>query len=66
MTTLHIAKPKKTIGIVSLAVKPRAITPLTVDASGGASISADGDTWSQHMSPYGLSIICLPEHQYAQ
>jgi len=39
MTTLQMAKPKKTIGIVSLAVNPRAITLLTVDASGGASMS---------------------------
>ena len=39
ITTLQIAKPKKTIGIVSLAVKPRAMTLLTVDARGGASIS---------------------------
>lgn len=36
MTTLQIAKPKKTIGIVSLAVKPRAMTLETVDANGGA------------------------------
>jgi hypothetical protein len=39
MTTLQIAKPKKTIGIVSRAVKPNAITLLTVEANGGASIS---------------------------
>lgn len=39
ITTLQIAKPKNTIGIVSLAVKPRAITLDTVLASGGASIS---------------------------
>jgi len=39
MTTLQMAKPKKTIGIVSLAVKPRAMTLLTVDARGGASMS---------------------------
>lgn len=39
MTTLQMAKPKKTIGIVSLAVKPKAITLLTVDARGGASMS---------------------------
>ena len=39
MTTLQMAKPKKTIGIVSLAVKPRAMTLLTVDAKGGASMS---------------------------
>ena len=39
ITTLQMAKPKKTIGIVSLAVKPRAMTLLTVDAKGGASMS---------------------------
>jgi hypothetical protein len=39
ITTLQIAKPKKTIGIVSLAVKPRAITLLTVAARGGANMS---------------------------
>ena len=39
MTTLHIKKPKKTIGIVSRAVNPRAMTLDTVDARGGASIS---------------------------
>jgi hypothetical protein len=39
ITTLHIAKPQKTIGIVSLAVKPRAITLLTVAARGGANMS---------------------------
>jgi len=39
MTTLHIANPKKTIGIVSRAVKPRLMTLLTVAAKGGASIS---------------------------
>ena len=39
MTTLQMAKPKKTMGIVSRAVKPRAITLLTVAARGGANIS---------------------------
>jgi hypothetical protein len=39
MTTLQIANPKKTIGIVSRAVKPRLMTLLTVLARGGASIS---------------------------
>jgi hypothetical protein len=39
MTTLQIANPKKTIGIVSLAVKPKDMTEETVLASGGASIS---------------------------
>jgi hypothetical protein len=39
MTTLQIAKPKKTMGIVSRAVNPKAITLLTVEANGGASIS---------------------------
>lgn len=39
ITTLQIAKPKKTIGIVSLAVNPRAMTALTVEAKGGANIS---------------------------
>jgi hypothetical protein len=39
ITTLQIAKPKKTMGIVSRAVKPRAITLLTVEAKGGANIS---------------------------
>lgn len=41
MTTLHMANPKKTIGIVSRAVKPRAITLLTVAARGGAKRSLD-------------------------
>jgi hypothetical protein len=40
MTTLQMAKPKKKIGIVSLAVNPRAMTLLTVEIRGGASISA--------------------------
>jgi hypothetical protein len=39
MTTLQIAKPKKTMGMVSRAVKPRAMTLLTVEARGGANIS---------------------------
>lgn len=39
MTTLQMAKPKKTIGIVSRAVNPRAMTLLTVDAKGGANMS---------------------------
>ena len=39
MTTLQMANPKKTIGIVSLAVKPSAMTDETVLASGGASMS---------------------------
>lgn len=39
MTSEQMAKPKKTIGIVSLAVKPNDMTPLTVLARGGASIS---------------------------
>lgn len=39
ITMLHIANPKKTIGIVSLAVKPRDMTLETVAANGGASIS---------------------------
>jgi hypothetical protein len=39
ITTLQMAKPKKTMGIVSRAVKPRAMTELTVAARGGASIS---------------------------
>lgn len=39
MTTLQMAKPKKTIGIVSRAVKPKDMTLETVAAKGGASIS---------------------------
>jgi hypothetical protein len=39
MTTLQMQNPKKTIGIVCLAVKPSDITEETVLASGGASIS---------------------------
>lgn len=39
ITMLHIAKPMKTSGIVSRAVKPSAMTLLTVLASGGASKS---------------------------
>jgi len=39
ITTLQIAKPKKTMGRVSRAVKPRAMTLLTVEARGGANIS---------------------------
>jgi hypothetical protein len=39
ITTLQIAKPKKTMGIVSRAVKPNAMTLLTVAANGGANIS---------------------------
>lgn len=39
MTTLHMANPKNTMGMVSLAVKPKAITLLTVAASGGANMS---------------------------
>jgi hypothetical protein len=32
-------KPKKTMGMVSLAVKPKDITPLTTLARGGANMS---------------------------
>ena len=39
MTTLHMAKPKKTMGIVSRAVKPSDMTDETVAARGGASMS---------------------------
>jgi hypothetical protein len=39
MTTLHIMKPKKTMGIVSRAVKPSDMTLETTEARGGASIS---------------------------
>jgi hypothetical protein len=39
MMTEHMAKPKKTIGIVSRAVKPSEITLATVLAKGGANIS---------------------------
>jgi len=39
ITTLQMQNPKKTIGIVCLAVKPSDITEETVLASGGASIS---------------------------
>ena len=39
MTTLQMANPKKTIGIVSRAVNPRAMTEDTVEAKGGASMS---------------------------
>jgi hypothetical protein len=39
MTTEQIKKPKKTIGIVSRAVKPKDMTDDTVEARGGASIS---------------------------
>jgi len=39
MTTLQMAKPKNTIGIVSRAVKPSDMTVDTVLANGGASIS---------------------------
>ena len=39
MTTEQMAKPKKTMGMVSRAVKPRDMTELTVDAKGGASMS---------------------------
>lgn len=46
MTMLQIAKPKNTIGMVSLAVKPRAITALTVDAKGGANMSEHLDLTS--------------------
>jgi hypothetical protein len=35
----HKAKPQKTMGMVSRAVKPRLMTEDTVDASGGASMS---------------------------
>jgi hypothetical protein len=49
MTILQIAKPKKTIGMVSLAVKPSAITLLTVAARGGASMSEHlGEGWNQY------------------
>jgi hypothetical protein len=39
MTTEQMANPKKTIGIVSRAVKPRDMTDETVEAKGGASMS---------------------------
>ena len=39
IATLQMAKPKNTIGMVSLAVKPRAMTDDTVDANGGANMS---------------------------
>jgi hypothetical protein len=39
MTKEQMKKPKKTIGMVSRAVKPRDMTEETVEASGGASIS---------------------------
>ena len=39
MTTLQIKNPKKTIGIVCLAVNPRDMTAETVLARGGASMS---------------------------
>jgi hypothetical protein len=39
MTQLQMQKPKKTMGIVSLAVKPSDMTDDTVLASGGASMS---------------------------
>jgi hypothetical protein len=39
MTTLQMQNPKKTIGIVCLAVNPSDITEETVLAKGGASIS---------------------------
>lgn len=39
MTTLQMQKPKKTIGIVSLAVNPSDMTDETVLANGGASMS---------------------------
>jgi hypothetical protein len=39
MTTLQMQNPKKTIGIVSLAVKPSDMTEETVLANGGASMS---------------------------
>jgi hypothetical protein len=38
-TTEQMANPKKAIGIVSRAVKPRDITEETVAARGGASMS---------------------------
>jgi hypothetical protein len=39
ITTLQMANPKKTIGMVSRAVNPRAMTEETVAANGGASMS---------------------------
>lgn len=36
---LQMAKPKKTMGMVSLAVKPKDMTLDTVAAKGGASMS---------------------------
>jgi hypothetical protein len=39
MTTLQIQKPKNTIGIVCLAVKPSDMTDETVLANGGANMS---------------------------
>ena len=39
MTTEQMANPKKTMGTVSRAVKPKDMTEDTVEASGGASMS---------------------------
>lgn len=39
MTQLQMQKPKKTIGIVSLAENPKDMTEETVLANGGANIS---------------------------
>jgi hypothetical protein len=39
ITILHIANPKKTMGMLSRAVNPRAITLETVADRGGANIS---------------------------
>lgn len=39
ITQLQMAKPKNTMGMVSLAVKPRDMTDETVLARGGASMS---------------------------
>jgi hypothetical protein len=39
MTTEQMAKPKKTMGMVSRAVNPKDMTLETVEANGGASMS---------------------------
>jgi hypothetical protein len=68
-TTLQMRKPKKTMGMVSRAVKPKDMTLETVAASGGASWRSRSIRWSAIVCCYGSArrpLLTMSEAQYAQ
>jgi len=63
MTTEQIKNPKKVMGIVWRAVKPRDMTELTVEANGGANISLRALARYSYDSSFPLTCTSTPSSQ---